>query len=883
MKLLFLNRYWARLGLAARLIILSGLALAASNAVMLFTSVQADVMAAKSELADYGNEELDFLSRMVSEYVITGDYSSLEQLLNNRVKRANIRMLGWTDNRGGTLAVWDKPADAEYPRWFEGWINLPAAQDEKVVEVGGQYYGKILILATPVPATNKIWEHFLLQLSVLSIGMLLFVAITAVLVRCGMAPLRKLADGADAISRGDYSARLVLEGTPEIIAASRAFNQMAEKIEGLLRSVHEREDTLNEALSEQRSMLDNAVVGIAMLRERRFIWVNQVMLEMFGYSQEEISGLPTEILYPTLEAFHTFGDAAYPVLARGGNYSCERLMKRRNGELFWCLLSGKTVDRNDPTRGSIWILQDLSQRKEAEDALRDSEARLREITSTLGEGVYVLDLSGVITYANPKAHDLLGWEQGTMLGQKAHNLFHQRRPDGSPFPISECVLHGDLESDMCLWDGQEDTFWRKDGTPLSVAVTSSSIRRDGRPAGAVLAFHDISEQIANRERLEQTLSEQQAILDNAMVGIVFVRNHRIVWVNTRIESLLGFPKEEIIGQMIEIFSSTEEDSDEFGKEAYSLLTEGRSFVRERRLKRKDGSLLWCHVAGKLVDVSAPAKGSIWIFGDISERKDFEQKLKLLNQNLAQQVQNEVTKNREKDHLLIQQSRHAAMGEMIGNIAHQWRQPLNTLGLLLANIKDAHDFGEMDDKFINDATETGYGLIQKMSSTIDDFRNFFRPNREKTLFSVNKAAREALSMVDASFRHNHIEVIFDAGEDIIVPGFPGEYSQVVLNLLSNARDAILSRNIPAGVVRIVINRVARNAVLMVSDNGGGVPQNILGKIFDPYFTTREKGTGIGLYMSKMIIENNMSGRIDVRNGEAGAEFSVITPLSENKLL
>ncbi|MBS4096970.1 MAG: PAS domain S-box protein [Sulfuricella sp.] len=880
MKLLFLNRHWAKLGLTARLIILSGLALLASNTLMLFTAVETDLAAAKVELADFAEEELQSLANMVLEYAITGDYASLEKVLQARIKRVNTRMLSWTDSRDGTLSAWDKPTDAHYPDWFASWVNLHASQAEKTVEIGGQNYGKILILTTPVPLVNRMWAHFRMQFGILSGGLLLFVMITAILVRCGMAPLRKLADGAEAFARGDYSSRLALEGTPEIIAASHAFNKMAEKIEGLLSSLHEREDALSEAVSEQRSMLDNAVVGIALLRERRFVWVNHVVEEMFGYAMEEINGLSTEVIYPYVADYHELGDAAYPQMARGENFSSERLMKRKNGELFWCLLSGKMVDRSDPARGSIWIFQNLSQRKEAENALRDSEERLREITSTLGEGVYVIDSTGTITYANPKAHSLLGWDDEAMLGKNAHALFHHSRPDGTPFPLKDCILHGDLDSDLCLWDGQEDCFWRKDGSPLPVAVTSSSIRRNDKPAGEVVAFHDITEQLANRERLEQTLSEQQAILDNAMVGIAFVRNHRIVWANSRVESLLGFSREDLIGQMIEIFSATQEDSAEFGKEAYGLLTEGRSFVRERQLRRHDGTLMWCHVAGKLVDVNAPAKGSIWIFGDISERKDFEEKLKLLNQNLAQQVHHEVSKNREKDHMLIQQSRLAAMGEMIGNIAHQWRQPLNTLGLLLANIKDAHDFGEMDDKFINEATHTGYTLIQKMSTTIDDFRNFFRPNREKTRFSVNTATKEALAMVEASFRHNHISVSFEPTEEVSIMGFPGEYSQVILNLLGNARDAILSRNVPDGKVWVAIGSVEKNAQVTVRDNGGGVPDDIVERIFDPYFTTREKGTGIGLYMSKMIVENNMNGSIRVRNAQGGAEFIVATPLAQD---
>jgi signal transduction histidine kinase len=263
---------------------------------------------------------------------------------------------------------------------------------------------------------------------------------------------------------------------------------------------------------------------------------------------------------------------------------------------------------------------------------------------------------------------------------------------------------------------------------------------------------------------------------------------------------------------------------------------------------------------------------------LDEQRQAQDNLRRLNDTLEQRVHQETTKNREKDHLMIQQSRLAALGEMIGNIAHQWRQPLNTIGLLFTNIKDAYDFGDLDEQYLEECTQNGMNLTQQMSATIDDFRNFFRPNREKVRFSLNKAIREALAVVEAGYGNDHIELVWQVGEDVSTEGFPSEYSQVLLNLLANARDAILGRQVAAGRVTIMLVRDGKIAILSVRDNGGGIPDEVLPKVFDPYFTTKEKGTGIGLYMSKMIIENNMNGRIEARNNEGGAEFAVITPLA-----
>ncbi len=264
--------------------------------------------------------------------------------------------------------------------------------------------------------------------------------------------------------------------------------------------------------------------------------------------------------------------------------------------------------------------------------------------------------------------------------------------------------------------------------------------------------------------------------------------------------------------------------------------------------------------------------------DIKARAKAEDALRKLNETLEERVAEELDKNREKDLLMIQQSRLAAMGEMIGNIAHQWRQPLNALALVLSNIKDAYQFNELNAGYLEQSVATGTRMIQKMSTTINDFRNFFLPDKEATEFSVLDQINEAISLVEASFKHSNIFIYLDAPEDIHLTGFPNEYSQVLLNLLSNAKDAIIARGVEQGRVEILVEQGAGQGVVLIRDNGGGVPEEILDKIFEPYFSTKHLGTGIGLYMSKMIIERNMHGSIQVHNTGEGAEFVISTPLA-----
>ncbi len=257
-------------------------------------------------------------------------------------------------------------------------------------------------------------------------------------------------------------------------------------------------------------------------------------------------------------------------------------------------------------------------------------------------------------------------------------------------------------------------------------------------------------------------------------------------------------------------------------------------------------------------------------------EDLKQKQRLigeLNLTLEQRVLEETAKNTEKEYMLLHQGRLAAMGEMIGNIAHQWRQPLNTLGLLVQDLSHAERYGELNREYLDRSVEEAMKTINFMSRTIDDFRNFFRPDKEKTLFGLAETLNLTLSIVGDSFRNNNINIELEMQDDADIEGYPNEYSHVLLNILTNAKDIFLERGVEAPNVIIKLFCENGRSVITVADNAGGVKENIMDKIFDPYFTTKNQGTGIGLYLSKVIIEKNMGGKLTVRNTGGGAEFRI----------
>jgi len=248
-------------------------------------------------------------------------------------------------------------------------------------------------------------------------------------------------------------------------------------------------------------------------------------------------------------------------------------------------------------------------------------------------------------------------------------------------------------------------------------------------------------------------------------------------------------------------------------------------------------------------------------------------LEELNRTLEIKIAQEVEKSEQRQFLLIKQGRLAAMGEMIGNIAHQWRQPLNALGIIVQDFKMAFEYGELDKQYLDESVKKSKALIGYMSKTIDDFRNFFSPNKQKESFSVAAKINDTISFVSASFENNGIELVSELEDDSYINGYPNEFVQVVLNIVSNAKDAIVLHEIKNGFVKIKISKTEDKSKIEITDNGGGIPKDIIDKVFDPYFTTKDKGhgTGIGLYMSKVIIEDNMGGSIKIES--AGTQTTV----------
>jgi len=274
---------------------------------------------------------------------------------------------------------------------------------------------------------------------------------------------------------------------------------------------------------------------------------------------------------------------------------------------------------------------------------------------------------------------------------------------------------------------------------------------------------------------------------------------------------------------------------------------------------------------------------VYVYGVLLEEKnEVLEKLESMNDHLEEKVKEEIEKRQEKEKLMLLQSRQAQMGEMISMIAHQWRQPLNTLSLVMQNLYIKYQLKALDDTYIEKFREDASRQIHQMSTTIEDFRMFFKPQKEKHLFNVPEIVNHVIEMLDPLYMNDNITIKYNIEEEAYVDGYANEFAQVLINIINNAKDAIVQniQDVPRSV-EVHVEKKKDTVYVMIKDHAGGIDHEILQRIFEPYFSTKhdKEGTGLGLYMSKIIIEKHMGGRLYAQNHTDGARFVIVLGTTE----
>lgn len=392
----------------------------------------------------------------------------------------------------------------------------------------------------------------------------------------------------------------------------------------------------------------------------------------------------------------------------------------------------------------------------------------------------------------------------------------------------------------------------------------------------------------------------KSIVENSPLGIVFTdRQGKIEYVNPTFTLMTGYTLKESIGNNPNILKSGIQNKS-FYANMWQTIGKGKVWHGELANRRKDGTTYWEEMyVAPVIDEKGVITNFVASKKDITEQKRLDNELlqanaelntltqklqerkKSLEKNneiLSMRVKKESAEIIEKEKLLMQQSKMAAMGEMVGMIAHQWRQPLNALSAATIKVSILNELGTLSSEELNTTLKFIQDMSQKMSATIKDFMEFAKPDRNKEPIPIKNVVNDTLSIMDAQLTMRNIGLQINIEPELQLHGYHKELSHVLLNCLSNAKDAFENKEIADKKITIRAYEEGECVVIQIGDNAGGIEGSIIDRVFDPFFTTKSEyqGTGLGLYMSKKIIEEHFRGSIHVTNTDNGAIFTIELP-------
>ncbi len=373
-----------------------------------------------------------------------------------------------------------------------------------------------------------------------------------------------------------------------------------------------------------------------------------------------------------------------------------------------------------------------------------------------------------------------------------------------------------------------------------------------------------------KDMLEESLNNIEILINSTIQMIIICKDGICIDANDVTCKILGYEKSELIGKrMLDLFS------DKYKAIVSKKMKEEHIQPYEVEFVRKDGSIVYAFAKSDYITINKE-KVRVGSAVNITEIKRLQQELNELNRTLEKRIEEEIKKNRLKDNIMMQQSKLASMGELLSMIAHQWRQPLNTISATVNSVLLRIELGNYDEQFVKEKLDSMREYIKHLSNTIDDFRNFFRPDKEKENVCVDNLITNILKITKEHIESKNIKIVMNLNCNREIYTYPNELKHVILNLINNARDALIDRKVENPLIEIETKEENDKIIIFVRDNAGGIEESILDKIFEPYFSTKSKkdGTGLGLYMSKIIVEKHIGGKIEVKNVKDGAEFKVI---------
>lgn len=600
----------------------------------------------------------------------------------------------------------------------------------------------------------------------------------------------------------------------------------------------------------------DSVENIIFVKDTNFTYIvcNQAFEKFVGKSNDEIIGKTDYELFnkDVADFFREHDEIMFAEKKAKSNFEWVTYPDGHNVYLF--TVKSPLLNSTGEILGLVGNSANLTEQKNAEDALKESEERFSLLMHQSPSVIELYDLEGTQIEVNHAYEELWGFPAEHSIN--TFNLF--RSEEVKKTGLIEYVQKAYEGETVTLPPFEFDTTGKTEADGLGrkrwlktrIYPIKSS---EGKVKNIVITHEDITEKYHSDEQLEQKKKELETIIQEAPNPIMLHNEKgKVLMVNRIWESLSGYAYEEIntVEKWAEVACSKNKPlMKEYMDKIYSL--EHKIDMGEASVTTKEGNTLIWQFSSAPLGIIDGAQTVVTTAMDITELK-------------------------KKDELMMAQSRHAAMGEMIGMIAHQWRQPIAGIAMDANNM--LLDIA-LDTFSASDAAKYAQEILDQtshLSKTIDDFRNFFKPDKSVISVKVENILENTLAIVKESLTNNNITLNTTYRSESLVDAYPRELMQVFINIINNAKDSLLSNHIKDGHIDINIYDDEEYVNTEICDNGGGIDVTILPKIFDPYFSTKDEktGTGLGLYMSKMIIEEHLHGLIEATNNtNGGACFNV----------
>lgn len=586
-------------------------------------------------------------------------------------------------------------------------------------------------------------------------------------------------------------------------------------------------------------------------RESRFLGCNRLFAEDAGMQgEEEIIGKTDHDLPWGKEAAFFVRDDKEVMQTYKSKLNYEEPQTQKDGSRRWLSTSKvPLLDQNGTVEGILGAYSDITERREEQEKLLRANQLLSNAEELGHMGSWELDLQTKELFWSDEVFRIHGENIDAFTPTLEIALNYMSKEDKEKIEEAITRIENDEQTHPVHY-----RLCRKDGSVreilLKKAQKESGEESQTRISGIIF-------DVTDEEISEKTLKRFQTAVEQSPVSIVITDlEGNIEYVNPQFSRITGYTFEEAIGKNPRILASGETTEDEY-VHLWEEVAHDKTWSGVFKNIKKSGEAYWeSALISPIKDKAGHIINYIGIKQDITEKMGLRDLIK------------------DQEELMIVQSRHAAMGEMIGMIAHQWRQPLSVISMGANNLLLDIEMEDVNAEVFKEEALSIIEQVNHLSQTIDDFRNYFRPDREKESVHIEEVLKDALSIIGKSLENNGIELSLFFGESALVEIYRRELIQVLINVINNAKEAMNEHCKEKKLLSISTEEVSDAVIIRICDNGGGIDEKIIHRIFEPYFSTKDKqtGTGLGLFMSKTIMEKHLNGRIEaLKNGADGTCF------------